>query len=114
MVDTTFKWEKSNKIIRVSKPDFLPKIKDFEIIFVNLCSILSFSKQNTYLSRKEVGKKQNFYFEKKKSFGSDTNTETGLCHSSRYCRLGGWCRNLISTTLTWACKALREAQWAGQ
>ena len=66
MVDTTFKWEKSNKIIRVSKPDFLPKIKDFEIIFVNLCSILSFSKQNTYLSRKEVGKKQNFYFEKKK------------------------------------------------
>ena len=50
------------------KLDLLPNIKDFQIISVDLCSFLSFSKQNkNLLSPKKWEKNWNHFWKKKKS-----------------------------------------------
>ena len=51
-------------------PNLLPDIKDFEIIFVHLCSISFFSRQKTYITQRNEQQIE-------KSFSSNTNTETG-------------------------------------
>ena len=51
------------------KPNLLPNIKDFQIIFVDLCSISSFSK---LITPQDMGKNQ------QKSFSLSTNIEMRL------------------------------------